>query len=243
MSKKYYAVKKGPKPGLYTDWPTVQKMLTGYSKPKFRGFNHKRAAVEYLHGTTPPLAIDTVTVYTDGGSRNHGNRRHQHVKANDKSAWAFLIVINGKEYSGTGFEWGATNNRMEMMALVQALKWLLSRHLNHASITEVADSRYLLNAVTKGWIYGWHQHGWRLSSGGPLKNAGLWKVMYGLLRQFYHLKFKWTKGHANNRGNNFVDHYLNQTMDHHSTKPHIIHGSNSIEDIKRDLRRKGFLQN
>ncbi|QBP17753.1 ribonuclease H family protein [Acetilactobacillus jinshanensis] len=264
MSKKYYAVKKGPKPGLYTDWPTVQKMLKGYSKPEFKGFNHKQAALEYLNGTAPSVSQDDITIYTDGGSRNTGNKRDQHVKGNDKSAWAYLIVINGKEYPGTGFEWGATNNRMEMMALVQALKWLLAHHLNHASITEVADSRYLLNAITKGWIYGWKRRGWRLSSGGPVKNAELWAVMYRLLRQFDHLKFKWTKGHATNRGNNFVDHYLNEAMDRHtkhstiqhqtiqtcrsnnepkSAKPYIIHGSNSIEDIKRELRKRGFLQN
>ena len=263
MSKKYYAVKRGPETGLFTDWPTVQKLLNGYSHPVFRGFQSKAAAVRYLHGVSSrPNRNDPslVRVYTDGGSRNTGNRRHQHVKSYDKSAWAYLIIIHGRRYPGTGFEWGATNNRMEIMALVQALTWLVNHHVTRQPVLEVADSRYVLNSITKGWLAGWRRHGWRLSSGGPLKNRRLWQAMDRLLVQFAHLRFRWTKGHADNRGNVFVDHLLNRTMDRESGKsrsqkaqsrpsvnqPHpqtkLAHDSNSIEDIKRNLKKMGFLR-
>jgi Ribonuclease HI len=109
-------------------------------------------------------------------------------------------------------EWGASNNRMEIMAFLRALQALQQRGVNDQSIQFVLDSRYVLNAITQGWLAGWKRRGWKRSAG-PLANAELWADVDRLLGAFPHLSFNWTKGHATNQGNVFVDHLLNQTMD------------------------------
>ncbi|PAK68674.1 ribonuclease H, partial [Staphylococcus haemolyticus] len=73
-------------------------------------------------------------VYTDGGSRNHGNVKDGHVKASDKAAWAFLIKDGHQKHSRSGGEFGATNNRMEIMALLEALKYLKSHNMQNEQI-------------------------------------------------------------------------------------------------------------
>ena len=255
MAKKYYAVRRGRQTGIFTDWPTTQRMVSGFSNPVFKGFQDRQAAVRFLHPNRTVSHSHSIVVYTDGGSRNHGNHRHQHVLSTDRSAWAYLVKIGSRRSSGTGAEWGATNNRMETMALVKALEFLLRHHLNRQAILEVADSRYVLNVLTKGWLASWRRRDWRLSNGQPVKNASLWKVMARLVKAFPTLRFKWTKGHANNAGNNFVDHLLNRTMDQMNRKSLVKpkrarsesknkgpNGPDSVEEIKKSLKRLGYLK-
>lgn len=252
---KYYAVKRGRKTGIFTDWLTTRKLVNHYSRPLFKRFSNYTDAKRYLELSPAkinhPQARRAVIIYTDGGSRNTGNRKHQHVKKTDKSAWAFLIILRGHRCQDTGSEWGATNNRMEIMGLLRALKWLLAHHDEHLPAIEVADSRYVLNVITKGWLFNWQRHGWRLSSGRPVKNRQLWQTMARLLPRFADLQFQWTKGHANSAGNNFVDRLLNHTMDQMSASRydrHLTGPSNnteldserSVKNLKANLRRLGF---
>ena len=251
---KYYAVKRGRKTGIFTDWQTTRKLVNRYSKPLFKSFSKYTDAKRYFESSPSKMkrrpVRRAVTIYTDGGSRNTGNRKHQHVKKTDKSAWAFLIGFKGRYYQGTGDEWGATNNRMEIMALVKALEWLLNHHDEHWPAVEIADSQYVLKAITQGWLSGWQRRGWLLSNGKPLKNHRLWQRMARLLPRFDDLQFKWTKGHANSAGNNFVDHLLNRTMDQmqvHHEERHLrcrnhsaLDLQQSVNNIKADLQRLGF---
>lgn len=220
---KVYAVKIGRKTGIFKTWAECQKQVQGYSGAQFKSFNNETDAKAYIkgnlissntnvHKTTKKENTPNIIVFTDGGSRNHGNTAGNHVKQNDKAAWAYLINAKTGQHSDSGSEYGATNNRMEIMAFIESLQWLLDHDLKDESIGFVSDSRYVLNAIQKNWLVGWKKRGWKRSSG-ELKNAELWQKLDQLLQPFNHLQFAWTKGHSNNQGNNFVDELLNKAMD------------------------------
>lgn len=230
MAPKYYAVKKGRQPGIYQDWPACQRAVNGFPGAVYRSFTSLLEAKKWLNGTDTMANQQAVQqsldlgdlgsqqqpeiyMYTDGGSRNHGNRRGQHVKKSDRAAWAFLISRHGQQLTGTGGEYGATNNRMELLGLLNALQTLTDRRWQSEVIEATLDSHYVLDPLTKGWLVGWQRRGWRTAAGKPVANQELWQQIVRLLPKFPHLHFVWTKGHANNRGNNEVDRLLNITMD------------------------------
>lgn len=222
MAKKFYAVKVGRQTGIFRTWPECQKQVTGFQGAKFKGFATLAEAQRWLAGASSPAtmpaqpAVDranAVLLYTDGGSRNHGNKRGQHVKSNDRAAWAYLIQTSGRRYEGTAGEWGATNNKMELTALLMALEKLQELGLQDKPIIATLDSHYVLDPLTKGWINGWRRRGWRTAAGTPVANQDLWVELLQVLPSFANLHFDWTKGHATNAGNNRVDELLNQTMD------------------------------
>ncbi|WP_429970420.1 ribonuclease H family protein [Fructilactobacillus sp. Tb1] len=225
-SKKFYAVRVGKKPGIYTTWNDTKAQVDGYPNARYKSFPTKAAAEQFMQGKDSavktkshavaapkgPTEKPDIIVFTDGGSRNHGNVAGGHVKSTDPAAWAYLIDFHGKQHSDSAGEMGVTNNKMEITALVEALKWLDENNFNNYNIGVVADSRYVLNAIQKGWIQGWKRRGWKRSAG-ELKNAELWAQLDQLLAKFPKIQYAWTKGHATNKGNVFVDELLNQTMD------------------------------
>ncbi|GLB46510.1 ribonuclease H [Philodulcilactobacillus myokoensis] len=224
--KKFYAVAKGRHPGIYQTWDATQKEVNGFPSAKFKGFVTQPEAKEYLKQNSSSSKTSNqhydIQIYSDGGSRNHGNRKGGHVHSDDKSAWAYLIQFDHRQFYGSDGEFGATNNRMEIMGFLNALKWLQKHRDQTKHILAVLDSKYVLNAVTKHWLKGWKKRGWKTATGGPVKNAELWKRVDAILPSFRHLDFHWTKGHANNDGNNFVDRLLNETMDKMKKEPHHI---------------------
>lgn len=156
-------------------------------------------------------------IYTDGGTRNTGTYKGGHVHTTDKAAWAYLIEWQqaGKKqsfYDSNG-ELGATNNKMELTALIEALKKLLELKFNQQPLLFILDSQYVLNPITQGWLQNWKKRGWHKSSKGEIANVEEWQKLDKLLSEFTQAEFKWTKGHAKNRGNEFVDHTLNKFMD------------------------------
>ncbi|MCC4325775.1 ribonuclease H family protein [Limosilactobacillus reuteri] len=220
MVKKYYAVKKGRHPGIYKTWAECQKEVNGYPNAKFKSFLTLEGANEWLQATgntvTSTKAVaysNNILVYTDGGSRNHGNKLGQHVKADDKAAWAYFIQTKDRAYTGTAGEFGATNNKMEITALIQALTKLLELGFQDQPVTAILDSHYVLDPIMKGWLTNWQRRGWLTAGGKPVANQKLWEEIVSLLPQFPNLHFDWTKGHATNAGNNKVDELLNKTMD------------------------------
>ena len=231
MAYKFYAVKKGYQPGIYGSWPECQRQVSGFNGAVYKGFADYQSAAAWLKsnehrpvsrsrqlslsldGNDQPITTPTIRLYTDGGSRNHGNRRGQHVRREDKAAWAYLIEYRQQRITGTGGEFGATNNKMEITALIRALEYMLDHHLNDEVIVATLDSHYVLDPITKGWLYGWRRRGWVTASGKPVANQELWVTVLRLLSSFPQLHFVWTKGHAVNQGNNTVDELLNKTMD------------------------------
>lgn len=214
---KFYAVKKGRKTGIFTTWAECQKQVSGFPKAEFKSFISKQEADNWLKeiksSNENRRKSYSVIVYTDGGSRNHGNKKGEHVKKNDKAAWAYLIKYQGSIISDTDGEYGSTNNRMEIMALKKALLDLKQRELQNEKILVVLDSKYVLDAITKRWLQSWEKNGWKTSAGTGVKNKELWMEISRLLPEFPNLDYQWIKGHANDEGNNLVDELLNKTMD------------------------------
>lgn len=229
IAYRYYVVAKGKKPGIYHSWAECQREVNGFRNPLFKGFNELKGAQEWL--AHPTLAKTqqkssakqkrvkdngtnfAVYLWTDGGSRNHGNQKGQHVKPDDKAAWAYLIISGTQRFSAAGGEYGATNNRMEVMALLQALKKVKQLGKNNAKICATLDSRYVLDAIQKGWLSAWQRRGWKTASGTQVANQALWEELAQVLPDFSQLYFEWTKGHRDNQGNVFVDELLNKEMD------------------------------
>ncbi|WP_413628213.1 ribonuclease H family protein [Fructilactobacillus vespulae] len=221
--QKYYAVRVGKTTGIFSTWDEAKEQVAGVSGAQYKSFKTQAEAEAYLKGESVAKQETNFTekttgtkpeiiVFTDGGSRNHGNVAGGHVKETDRAAWAYLIDYHGKQHSDSAGEFGVTNNKMEITAFIEALQWLVNNNLNQLSVGMVSDSRYVLNAIQKNWIAGWKRRGWK-RSGGELKNAELWQKLDQLLPQFPQIQYAWTKGHANNKGNVFVDELLNQTMD------------------------------
>ena len=187
---------------------TLQNAIAKIKQESNRVKNKPQAKKVTAHSTAEFFAV----IYTDGGTRNTGVYKGGHVKKTDKAAWAYLIEWDDQEVHGSGGEYGATNNKMEQTALINALKKLIELGFNEKHLLFVLDSKYVLNAINQHWLAGWKKRGWE-RSGGPLKNVAEWQELDRLLKHFPDSTFEWTKGHANNRGNEFVDHELNRYMD------------------------------
>jgi len=121
--------------------------------------------------------------------------------------WAFVVFdYNTKEYKGhvKGNNKRATNNEMELTAIVKAVTWATK----HGSTVEIlTDSSYCLNGITK-WMAGWKKRGWKTAAGAEVKNLALWKQMDAFA--LTNVTFTKVKGHSGNRFNDAADMYCNE---------------------------------
>ncbi len=132
----------------------------------------------------------TVILYTDGAcSGNPGIGGYAGI----------LQYANAKkEYSGSAKE--TTNNRMEVLAVIEGLK-----QLKYPCKVEVySDSAYTVNAFQEGWIYAWKKSGWKKADGKAVQNVDLWEELYALT-QTHEVTFHKVAGHADNALNNRCD--------------------------------------
>ncbi len=131
-----------------------------------------------------------VEIYTDGAcSGNPGPGGYGIVlKYGDKI----------KELS-QGFE-DTTNNRMELLAVIKALAALLKP----CDVTLYSDSKYVIDAIQKGWAVSWRAKNWIKGDKQPAKNPDLWELLLDLL-DYHNVTFVWVKGHADNEYNNRCD--------------------------------------
>ncbi len=136
-----------------------------------------------------------VIIYTDGAcSGNPGPGGWGAILFyTDQSGAQHKLEISGGEHE-------TTNNRMELTAVIEALKKLKSP----CNITVYSDSQYVCNAFNKGWIWGWMKKGWVNSSKEPVKNVDLWKAYLEASRE-HKVEFINVKGHADNVNNNRCD--------------------------------------
>lgn len=138
-----------------------------------------------------------IHVYTDGAcSGNPG-----------PGGWGVLIQKNGTAQELCGGDPDTTNNRMEMTAVIEALKALPA----NSEITLFTDSTYVIKGITE-WIHGWKKRGWKNSQKKPVLNKDLWVELDGLVGRF-EITWEWVKGHAGNPGNERADALANQGMD------------------------------
>lgn len=132
---------------------------------------------------------NTIQIWTDGAcSGNPG-----------PGGWGALIRWNGHEKELHGGDPATTNNRMEMTAVIEALK-----AINRPSkITLHVDSTYVKDGLTK-WIRGWKRNGWKTADRKPVKNQELWMAMDEACK-VHDITWKWVKGHAGDEGNERAD--------------------------------------
>ena len=128
-------------------------------------------------------------VYTDGAcSGNPG-----------KGGWAAIILDGKNQSSISGSENKTTNNRMELMAPIMALKKIKIK----SEITIYTDSRYVKDGITE-WIKKWKLNNWKNSNKKPVKNKDLW-IKLDNSCQKHRVSWRWVKGHAENKFNNLAD--------------------------------------
>lgn len=121
-----------------------------------------------------------IDIYTDGAcSGNPG-----------KGGWGAVLVYNGHEKEISGGERNTTNNRMELTAVIEALTILKEP----CAVNLTTDSKYVCDAVTKGWLYSWKNNGWKKADKKPALNVDLWQRLLPLLEK-HRVTFNWVKGH------------------------------------------------
>jgi len=147
------------------------------------------------------MSIISVTAFTDGGCRGNPG---------GIGGWGAILINN---ITGTALErWGAerdtTNNRMELLAAIEALRALKQPGMR---VTLHSDSQYVIKGISE-WLPGWKARGWRTASKGPVLNRDLWELL-DALNAAQAVNWRWVKGHAGDRGNERVDLLANQAMD------------------------------
>ena len=130
-----------------------------------------------------------VVIYTDGAcSGNPG-----------PGGWGAVLQADGREKDLYGGDPLTTNNRMELMAAIQALEALRGP----STVTLYTDSKYLLDGITK-WIHGWQRNGWLTAAKKPVKNDDLWRRLTAAMSR-HEVTWQWVKGHAGDPGNERAD--------------------------------------
>ncbi len=131
-----------------------------------------------------------VDIYTDGAcSGNPGN-----------GGYCAILIYNGAEKVVSGGVKDTTNNRMEILAVIEGLKALKQKCL----VTVYSDSQYVVDAINKNWLKDWIAKGWKTSGKSPVKNVDLWQELLELL-SIHTVEFVKVKGHSDNEYNNRCD--------------------------------------
>ena len=155
--KKFYAIAKGVKPGIYTSWPEAEAQVKGFGGAIFKGFLSRAEAEAWIknpgqaaprgktnkNGSTkkfvkPKLADDCIEIYTDGGAINNPG----------PGGYGAVIVVDGNEKELSGGYSHTTNNRMELLACIEGLKALKQP----SNVTLTSDSKYVVDAMQKGAV-------------------------------------------------------------------------------------------
>ena len=133
--------------------------------------------------------LTAVEIATDGACKGNPG----------PGGWGALIRSGVHEKELSGGEALTTNNRMELMAAIEALNALK----RPCAVTLSTDSRYVMDGLTK-WIHGWKRNGWRTADKKPVKNAELWQALLAAAER-HQIEWKWVKGHAGHPDNERAD--------------------------------------
>jgi len=198
--KKVYAVAAGHQPGIYDNWPEAEQQVKGYAGARFKGFADRAEAElwlrdpQYRQATArnsrqpapatdnPPPRSGAISIYTDGGCRNNPG----------PGGYGAILIVDGREQELSGGFRHTTNNRMELMACIVALRAVKPRN---RPITLYSDSSYVVNGISKGWAKNWRRRGWVKSDKQPAVNPDLWGELLELTEKL-DITFQWVRGHA-----------------------------------------------
>lgn len=136
------------------------------------------------------LTKTTVEIFSDGAcSGNPG-----------PGGYGAILRWKGKEKELCGGEKHTTNNRMELTGVIEALSALKYP----CKVILTTDSKYVLDSVTKGWVYNWKKNGWKKADKSPALNVDLWERLLALL-EIHEVEWNWIKGHAGHPENERCD--------------------------------------
>lgn len=139
-----------------------------------------------------------IDIYTDGACRGNPGR----------GGWGAVLVFEGTEKELSGGEAMTTNNRMELTAAIEALKALK----RPCEVTLTSDSKYLTDAINRGWLKSWQSRGWKKADRTPVLNADLWEELAGLLKT-HKVAFVWVRGHNGHPYNERCDKLATERAD------------------------------
>ena len=142
--------------------------------------------------------VHNLVIYTDGGC--HGNP--------GPGGWAFVAVRDGSTHEAAGHDRTTTNNRMELEAVIQALRFAASEKAT--SVRVVTDSQYVKNGITS-WINSWMRNGWKTAAKKPVKNKEYWVRLHEL-NQVVRPEWGWVKGHSGDLYNERCDEMVQQEI-------------------------------
>ncbi len=214
--KKYYAIAKGRKPGIYDVWSGedgAEAHIKGFSRAVYKGFaslaDAKRWYISHTDSGEPELFLmndvsepierfnhqaalraGKVVIYTDGG-----------CIGNPGPGGYGVVLLYGKtrkELSG-GFRL-TTNNRMELMACIRGLKTLKPK----STVVLYSDSKYIVDSIREGWAEQWRANRWMRTKREKAENSDLWALLLGLCDK-HDVQFVWVEGHAGNPENERCD--------------------------------------
>lgn len=131
-----------------------------------------------------------VELFTDGAcSGNPG-----------PGGWGAVLRFHGKEKELSGGDPQTTNNRMELTAVIEGLAALKEP----CEVTLTSDSKYVLDALLKGWVYSWKKNGWKKADKKPALNVDLWERLLALL-EVHRVDYRWVHGHQGHPENERCD--------------------------------------
>ena len=143
--------------------------------------------------------MQAVTIHTDGACKGNPG----------PGGWGVLLQSGEVRKELFGGELNTTNNRMEIMAVIEALSALK----RPCHVTLYLDSEYVRKGITE-WIAGWKARGWRTAAKAPVKNVDLWQRLDALVAGSGHrIDWRWVRGHAGDPGNERADALANRGVD------------------------------
>lgn len=140
---------------------------------------------------------EPIQIFTDGACKGNPG----------PGGWGALLQYKGRELELCGGEPDTTNNRMELMAVIQGLAALKRR----SPVLLVTDSKYVMQGMQQ-WLAGWKKRGWKTAGNQPVKNQDLWQRLDALVQQ-HDVKWQWVAGHTGHPGNERADQLANQGVE------------------------------
>ena len=152
------------------------------------------AAADAAGTAGPPPAV---LAYTDGACKGNPG----------PGGWGAVLVWGDHERELFGGERQTTNNRMELQAVIEALKVLKVR----SAVDVYTDSRYVQQGIAE-WIHNWKRRNWRTAEGKPVKNVDLWQLLDAAAAK-HQMRWHWVRGHAGHPGNERADRLANRGVE------------------------------